>query len=85
MAAMNIHGEKDVLGLTLTYFTTKSNLVTYAFVWGSVKTMDFSETRVIYDKNFGRCSQLNVYMKLYGYQKSVLFRVNILKLNSRWF
>ena len=37
----------------------KSNLVPYAFVWEKVKTMDFSETIVVYDINVGRCSQLN--------------------------
>ena len=31
-------------GLTLTYFTTMSNLVPYAFVWEKGKTMNFSET-----------------------------------------
>ena len=36
-------------GLTLTYFTARSNLVLYAFVWEKGKTMDFSETIVIYD------------------------------------
>ena len=36
-------------GLTLTYFTAKSNLVPYASVWEKGKTMDFSETIVIYD------------------------------------
>ena len=35
--------------LTLTYFTARSNLVPYAFVWEKDKTMDFSETIVIYD------------------------------------
>ena len=34
----------DVPGLTLTYFTARSNLVPYAFVWEKGKTMDFSET-----------------------------------------
>ena len=33
----------DDPGLTLTYFTARSNLVPYAFVWDKVKTMDFSE------------------------------------------
>ena len=37
------------LGLTLTYFKARSNLVPYAFVWERGKTMDFSETIVIYD------------------------------------
>ena len=36
-------------GLTLTYFTARSNLVPYAFVWEKGKTMDFSETIVVYD------------------------------------
>ena len=39
----------DDRGLTLTYFTARSNLVPYAFVWEKGKTMDFSETVVIYD------------------------------------
>ena len=39
----------DDPGLTLTYFTTRSNLVPYAFVWEKGKTMDFSETIVVYD------------------------------------
>ena len=49
----------DNPGLTLTYFTTRSNLVPYAFVWEKVKTMDFSETIIVYDIKVGRCSQLN--------------------------
>ena len=39
----------DDTGLTLTYFTAWSNLAPYAFVWGKGKTMDFSETIVVYD------------------------------------
>ena len=54
----------DALGLTLTYFMARSNLLSYAFVWEKVKTMDFSETIVVYDIKVGRCSQLNEYMKL---------------------
>ena len=48
----------DDSGLTLTYFTARSNLVPYAFVWEKGKTMDFSETtcRVVYDVKVGRCS-----------------------------
>ena len=34
----------DDPGLTLIYFTARSNLVPYAFVWEKGKTMDFSET-----------------------------------------
>ena len=36
-------------GMTFTYFTARSNLVPYAFVWEKDKTMDISETIVIYD------------------------------------
>ena len=35
--------------LTLTYFTARSNLVPYAFVWKKCVTIDFSETVVVYD------------------------------------
>ena len=39
----------DDPGLTMTYFTARSNLVPCAFVWEKGKTMDFSETVVVYD------------------------------------
>ena len=39
----------DDPGLTLTYFTARSNLVPYAFEWEKGKTMDFSEIIVVYD------------------------------------
>ena len=39
----------DDPGLTLTYFTIRSNMVLYIFVWEKGKTMDFSETIVVYD------------------------------------
>ena len=39
----------DDPGLTLTYFTARSNLVPYAFIWEKGKTMDFSKTIVVYD------------------------------------
>ena len=54
----------DDPGLTLTYFAARSNLVPYAFVWEKGKTMDFSETSVVYDIKIGRCSQLNEHMNL---------------------
>ena len=38
----------DDPGLTLTY-TIRSNMVRYAFIWEKGKTMDFSETIVVYD------------------------------------
>ena len=37
----------DDPGLTLTYFTARSNLVPYAFVWEKGKTTDFSETIIV--------------------------------------
>ena len=40
---------------------------------GKIKTMDFSETIVVYDIEVGRCSQLCEYMKLYEYQRSRSF------------
>ena len=39
----------DVPGLTVTYFTARSNLLPYAFVWEKGKTIDISETIVVYD------------------------------------
>ena len=46
----------DDPGLTMTYFTASSNLVPYAFVWENGKTVDFSETIVVYGVKVGRCS-----------------------------
>ena len=45
----------DDPGLTLTYFTAMSHSVPYSFVWEKCKTMDFSETIVVYDIKVGRC------------------------------
>ena len=42
-----VHSNDDP-GLTLTYFMTRSNLVPYTFVLEKSKTMDFSETIVVY-------------------------------------
>ena len=39
----------DDTGLTLTYFTARSNLVPFAFVREKGKTIDFSETILVYD------------------------------------
>ena len=39
----------DDAGLSSTYFTAMSNLVTYAFEWEKDKTIDFSKTLVVYD------------------------------------
>ena len=43
----------DAPGLTLIYFTPRSKSVPYGFLWGKVKTMDFSETIVVYDIKVG--------------------------------
>ena len=43
----------DDLGLIMTYFMTRSNLVPFAFVWEKGKTMDISETTVIYEARWG--------------------------------
>ena len=59
--------------LTLTYFTARSNLIPYAFVWEKGKIMDFSETIVVYDIKVGRFSLLNEYMNHYEYQRSRSF------------
>ena len=50
--------------MTLTYFTARSNLVTYAFLWEKVKTVDFSETIAACDLIVGRCRQLIEIMKV---------------------
>ena len=63
----------DDPGLTLTYFTALSYFVPYAFIWEEGKTMDFSQTIVVYDIKVCSWSQLNEYMKLYEYQKSRSF------------
>ena len=63
----------DDPGLTMIYFTTRSNLFPNAFVWKKGKTMYFSETVVVYDIKVGRFSQPNEYMNLYEYQMSRSF------------
>ena len=45
----------DDPGLTLNYFLARSNLLLYAFVWEKGKTMDISETIVVYDVKVGSC------------------------------
>ena len=45
----------DDPGLTSTYFTARSNLVPLSFAWEKGKTIDFSETIVVYDVKVGRC------------------------------
>ena len=57
----------DDPGVTLTYFTARSNLVTYLFLWEKVKTGDFSETNAANDLKVGRCRQLIELMKVCEY------------------
>ena len=57
----------DDPGVTLTYFTARSNLVTYAFLWEKVKTVDFSETIAACDLKNGRCRQPIEIMKVCEY------------------
>ena len=57
----------DDPGVTLTYFTARSNLVTYVFQWEKVKRVDFSETIAASDLKVGRCRQLIESMKVIEY------------------
>ena len=57
----------DDPGVTLTYFTVRSNLGSYAFIWENVKTEDFSETIAACDLKVGRCRQLIKVMKVCEY------------------
>ena len=57
----------DDPGVTLTYFTARSNLVTYAFLWEKVKTVDFSETIAASDLKGSRSRHLIEYMKMCEY------------------
>ena len=57
----------DDPGVTLTYFTAKSNFVTELFLWEKVKTVDFSETIAASDLKVGRCIQLIEFMKVCEY------------------
>ena len=53
--------------VTLTYFTARSNLVTQAFLWEKVKTVDFSKIIAACDLKVGRCRQLIEVMKVCEY------------------
>ena len=49
----------DDPGLTLIYFTARSNLVPYAFIWEKGKTMDLSETIAVYDSKLAADDRSN--------------------------
>ena len=53
--------------MTLTYFTARSNLLTWVFLWEKVKTVDFSETIAASDLKVGSCRQLIEFMKVCEY------------------
>ena len=53
--------------MTLTYFTARSNLVTSAFLWEKVKTVDSSAAIAACDMKVGRCLQLIEIMKVCEY------------------
>ena len=53
----------DDLGVNLTYFTTRSNLL----LLEKVKTVDFSESTAPCDLKVCRCRQLIEFMKVCGY------------------
>ena len=57
----------DEPGVTLTYLTARSNLVTKAFLWEKVKTVDFSETIAASDLKVGMSRQLIEYIKIFEY------------------
>ena len=46
-------------GLTMTYFMARSNLVSYAFIGGKGKTIDFAETVVVYDLKLAKDDRSN--------------------------
>ena len=71
----------DDPGLTMTYFTARSNLVPYAFVWEKDKTMDFF---FFFFRNYCTAS----FKKLYPYvicKKSFPFLItNVVKKINCW-
>ena len=67
----------DDPGVTLTYFTARSNLATSVLLWQKVETVDFSETIAVSDMKVGRCRQLIEFMKLCEYRRSRSFLYHI--------
>ena len=77
---------KDDLGLTLTYFTARSNLVPYAFVWEKRKTIDFSETIVVYDLKLAIDDRSDKHAPLpQGYMNALNHEKNCIKSLKRDF
>ena len=63
----------DDPGLTLTYFTARSNLLFLDFYMGKAWTVDFSEIMYVCVTKLGVYSQQNKYMKIYECQRSRSF------------
>ena len=63
----------DDPGVTLTYFTARSILVTKAFLLEKVKTVDFSVTTAACDLKSGRWRLLIEFMEVSGYRRSRSF------------
>ena len=57
----------DDPGVTMTYFTTRSNLVILAFLWEKVKTVDFSENIAASDSKGSGGRYLIEYTKICEY------------------
>ena len=67
-------------GLTLTYFTSRSNLITEAFVWEKVKIIYFLKLIAALRLKVAWSIQLNELLKLNEYQRSRSF----FDLGQRW-
>ena len=63
----NIVCSNDDPRVTLTYFTARSNLVTSAFLFEKVKTVDFSVTIAVSHLKVSRSSHLIEYIKVCEY------------------
>ena len=60
----------DDPGLTLTFFTVRSNMLPNAFVWENAYTLDFIETIEVYELKNGVYSRLSKYLNTYEYQRT---------------
>ena len=78
----------DDPGFALTYFTPRSNLVIYAFVWEKVQIVNFSETFVACELKIVTCNQLNEQMRLHEYQRSrsvLVLRPRLLRYQNYYY
>ena len=76
----------DAPGLTLNYFTTRSNLVHYAFVWEKVQTMDFFRIYCILWYEVRALWVPKAKVIHWPWSESLTFNsFKLLFLNNRWF